>query len=301
MAKEDKNISISSINSYLEKSDLIRGSSTVRNSWLGLNARRMIVPADVISWITTHDLSREGQKYHSRYVLKIPLSGVNITCLDGHFLELRPGSALLILPYQVHANLPHSESCQPPEFLLVTFSLPQLEAQQNIAALKNRIIPFKESWFARVLKIIRAYQRPDEISEAEAVFTLAGVLTEMAGCLSETEKQEENPALFAEICDHVRKNFRDDLDVNTLAEHFSLSSTTLRRLFNKNFGGKVTPSHFIESIRIQHAVTQLLYTADPIAKIAAECGYLDQFGFSRAFRRITGISPRKYREQHKSS
>lgn len=299
MAKKDKNISISSINTALRKAGIIRGAGSVRDFTHGMNPRRIIIPADVISWITTHDLSREGQKFHSRYVLKIPLSGINISCVDGHFFELHPGKALLIFPYQIHANSPLKDNVSPPEFLLVTFSIPQTGGQQLVAPLKNHLITLDTNWTDRLVGIIKAYQHPDPAAEARAVFDLAGLLSEMVESLPEKAAVEIKDERFAQICDYIKKNFQNDLNVNILAQRFSLSATTIRRLFRKNFNKDITPAHFIESIRIQHAIMSLLYTKENIAVIAGNCGYRDQFGFSRAFRRITGFSPRKYRLRYR--
>jgi AraC-like DNA-binding protein len=215
--------------------------------------------------------------------------------------ELTPGNALLIFPYQLHSNPPIRQNDRSTEFLLVTFCVPHLEGQQYLAPLKNTIIPLKENWFKRILQITRSYQNPDEVSEAEAVFNLAGVLAEMAETFPKQEKTEENMEIFTRICDYIKDNFHNGLNVNILAEHFSLSQTTVRRLFSKNFGKNVTPAHFIENVRMQNAIMRLLYSDDSIAEIAEKCGYSNQFGFSRVFRRATGASPREYRTLHKKS
>ena len=298
MANKSKYISKTSMNDLLEEQKISRGPELLHSFTYGMNAHSSIVPTEVVSWVTTHDLAREGRKCHSRFVLKIPLNGENISCLDGQFFHLTPGNALLIFPYQIHANSPIPADIAPTEFFLVTFNIPNIAGQQFLLPLKNRVISLQEKWPKLLLQVISAYQHPEKVSSAEAVFSLSIVLEEMVYAVSDAEQQTVPQNRLAEICNYIKNNCNSNLDVNTLAEHFSLSPSTLRRLFSQGFSAKITPAHFIENVRIQHAIMELLYSGKTIGEIAISCGYRDAFGFSRAFRRITGISPREYRKEY---
>jgi len=59
----------------------------------------------------------------------------------------------------------------------------------------------------------------------------------------------------------------------------------------------VTYSDLITELRYEHAA-RLLRESDATAlDIALEVGYEDPSHFSRAFKRIAGVSPREYRHQ----
>lgn len=63
----------------------------------------------------------------------------------------------------------------------------------------------------------------------------------------------------------------------------------------KKITGK-TPVEFLTHIRIEHAqfLVETYGTTMPLSQIAEKCGYVDYVYFSRKFKQIVGISPRKF-------
>jgi len=68
----------------------------------------------------------------------------------------------------------------------------------------------------------------------------------------------------------------------------------LAKVFRAHEG--VTPSEFVRVQRVEWARRQLLRSVDSLAAIALEAGFADQSHFTRCFRRVTGISPGRYRK-----
>lgn len=297
MAERSKNISNKSMNALLRHYGVLRGKQHVRNILRGMNADASFLPCDVVSWITTHDLTREGRKFHARYVLKIPLEGENVSCIDGRLFRLKKGCALLIFPYQIHSNPPvPDERKKAGEILIITFSLAHAGGQR-LAGLRNRVIPIIPAWKERLCRIIGAYQGNGTVSSAEAVYALAGILSEMAAAYPETDRVEIQPGDVEKICAYITEHYREPLNVKTIADHFSVSPSTIQRQFRQALGPGVTPARFLENIRLRHAVELLLHSRKTAAEIADECGFRDPFGFSRAFRRLTGMPPRSFRQR----
>jgi len=69
----------------------------------------------------------------------------------------------------------------------------------------------------------------------------------------------------------------------------------LSRIFKEDMG--ISPWDYLHRFRVQKARELLLLTDAPITSIAAEVGYEDVGYFARAFRAISGVSPRNYRRQ----
>lgn len=65
----------------------------------------------------------------------------------------------------------------------------------------------------------------------------------------------------------------------------------------KEVTGK-TPIAFLTDIRINHArfLTEAFGSSIPLTQIAEMCGYNDYVYFSKKFKEITGLSPKKYRD-----
>ncbi|MBQ2262326.1 MAG: helix-turn-helix domain-containing protein [Loktanella sp.] len=67
------------------------------------------------------------------------------------------------------------------------------------------------------------------------------------------------------------------------------------RSMRKFFG--LTPSDYINRIRMQHAARALTTDADPISQIAADCGIPNMSHFHKLFRAAYGDTPLQYRQK----
>ena len=85
--------------------------------------------------------------------------------------------------------------------------------------------------------------------------------------------------------------------VSELAALVGVSPSHLGALFRRATGGGVLAHH--SALRMARARQLLDGTSMPIAEIAADVGYADPLYFSRHFKRLHGVAPTQYREQHK--
>ncbi len=72
-----------------------------------------------------------------------------------------------------------------------------------------------------------------------------------------------------------------------------LSQASIRRLFKKQTGK--SPSEFAKELKMIAAARLLLTTSCPIATLSTELGFEDPNYFSRAFKKVFGVSPKHYR------
>jgi AraC-like DNA-binding protein len=79
-----------------------------------------------------------------------------------------------------------------------------------------------------------------------------------------------------------------------LAREAGSSRTVLAERFNALLGKP--PIEYVTNWRIQLAAEKLRDGPDNIAKIAADVGYESEAAFNRAFKRITGITPGRWRD-----
>ncbi|MGV2794552.1 helix-turn-helix domain-containing protein, partial [Clostridium perfringens] len=54
----------------------------------------------------------------------------------------------------------------------------------------------------------------------------------------------------------------------------------------------------LNRIRLEKAKERLLTTDDAISDISESVGYSDQSYFTKVFKKMTGVSPSRYRRQH---
>ena len=97
------------------------------------------------------------------------------------------------------------------------------------------------------------------------------------------------PAMTRMIRDNPQR-----LPIEELAAACRLSPSRFMRLFREQMG--VTAHQFLEKVRITEAGRLLRTTSQPIAAVAAACGFYDHSGFVKRFRQHTGLAPLAYRK-----
>lgn len=99
------------------------------------------------------------------------------------------------------------------------------------------------------------------------------------------------------IVGEITNNFHDsNLNLCELLNKSGYAEDYIRSSF-KSFTGK-TPTEFLTNVRIQHAcyLIDIYKNSLSLLEIADKCGYTDYSYFSRRFKQVMGVSPRKYME-----
>ena len=92
---------------------------------------------------------------------------------------------------------------------------------------------------------------------------------------------------------YILKHYHEPLSVRELAYRAGYTEARFILLFCRYFG--MAPKGYITYLRLNKARTLLRTTALSVCRIAHECGYDDEFYFSRLFRKHCGVSPVAYR------
>lgn len=126
---------------------------------------------------------------------------------------------------------------------------------------------------------------------------LAFVLAQRA-LQPERHGAELHPAVAA-MWARLRRRWADGVlspvPVEELARAADCSTEHLVRVVKRELG--VPPARALRLLRLDHAVQQLERSEEPIARIAANCGFDDPYHFSRSFRQVYGCSPRAMRQR----
>ncbi|KQV33182.1 MULTISPECIES: AraC family transcriptional regulator [unclassified Rhizobium] len=100
------------------------------------------------------------------------------------------------------------------------------------------------------------------------------------------------PALRRRLVDYIEANLAQPIRLRDLAAIADLSEFHLQRMFQQTCG--VSPYDFILNRRIDRA-RRMLAGNEPIAQIAAACGFSSQSHLTRLFKVATGTTPFDYR------
>ncbi|WP_229459430.1 AraC family transcriptional regulator [Massilia cavernae] len=107
---------------------------------------------------------------------------------------------------------------------------------------------------------------------------------------------DQNPVYgqIANIADHIRAHYADNVSMEELARRAGLSLARVERLFQKVF--HYSPRQLLLQTRLSAAMAMIESGSQAsIADIAYACGYTDHSAFSRQFKAHTGMSPVQYR------
>jgi len=90
-----------------------------------------------------------------------------------------------------------------------------------------------------------------------------------------------------------RNNLRGMPEMATLGQHLGMSVSTLRRACQRLF--KMSPAKAFMNYKINCIRQEMTNHPDKSVKqLSREMGFADQFHFSRCFKQIQGVSPKKY-------
>lgn len=101
------------------------------------------------------------------------------------------------------------------------------------------------------------------------------------------------PAWLGEARDRIHASFAEPLGLSGLAASAGVDATHLARAFRRWFGCSV--GEYVRRLRLEHAAGRLAASDEPLAEVAAACGFYDQSHLTNLFRRHTGFTPAEYR------
>ncbi len=109
-------------------------------------------------------------------------------------------------------------------------------------------------------------------------------------------QSRKNMDRVAEIIRIVNENYNRELTLASLAEQLHLSVPYLSRFFDKHLGA--TFLQYLNSVRLSHAVNDLISTDASIEQIAADNGFSSAHSFVQIFKKNYDCLPSIYRRNH---
>lgn len=155
-----------------------------------------------------------------------------------------------------------------------------------------------EFYFSCIRKIYDFSGKIKDSTEMSVITEKYASLREMAADLirqAEEESENEIPnKVIAEIVNDVKADLARKSSLAAYAEKYAYNASWLSQLFKKYMG--VTFAGYVVNLRIETAKKYILAGELSFSQIAASVGYDDYFHFSKIFKKYTGYSPKKFRE-----
>ncbi|NCI48197.1 AraC family transcriptional regulator [Sediminibacterium soli] len=290
------------------------------NIWYGVGRQRIEIPKTILkSRVHGNALLKHlhicsigyypKAKDHYTYRKKGLPENFLFYCVDGHGwyqigrqrYEVGPNEYFILPQHTEHAY--GSDPDRPWSIYWIHFggdSLPQLN---QVQAVQKHFKPFYIrnngdilALFSKIYKTLELGYSIDNLlftnmclSQFLTLFVYNSRHYESAG----TDKLDCVDSAILYMQEHISEN----LCLNELSKQYNYSVSRFSNLFKQKTG--YAPIDYFVQMKMQKACQHLDFSTRPVKDIAFSMGFDDPYYFSKRFRTVIGMSPKKYRSMNK--
>lgn len=219
--------------------------------------------------------------------------------LAGGFSEKGPAGKLFCSaravffrpPQVVHENRVSGEGAR---CFYVELSPGWVSRIAEYGSLPDQLMSFESGTLQKLANCV--YAEWQDMDEA-APLAIEGLACQMAAqvCrVARLEREPRPPLWLARVNEILRCRFQSPIRLADLAREVGIHPVHLAREFRRYYG--VTVGEFRRKCRIDFACDRLVRSNLAIIEIALESGFAQQPHFTSVFKRITGLTPCRYRK-----
>ena len=221
---------------------------------------------------------------HHCFELIIVTSGEMSVTVGGREYELKPGTAVMIFPNQIHSIRTKTRS----EHIIAIFSptLVSFYSSRTSGKLPDDPVFTPDEFYVR-----RLSSGSGGILEMKG--TLYSLCAEFDKGRTYIDSDGSSDSLLAGIFAFIDKNYDSDCSLEVLSKNVGYGYTYLSSFFRKAVG--MSYHDYVTDIRISKVCHLLENSDEGILQIANECGFGSLRSLNRNFREKLGVTPTEYR------
>ncbi len=127
----------------------------------------------------------------------------------------------------------------------------------------------------------------------ELTFWMSKIMTRFTDCVFNLTDVKHVDVIYKSIA-YIKRNLMNKISLEDVANHVYLSSSYFSKIFKKEM--KQSFNSYLNQARIETSKRLLTDDSLSLVEISNLVGYEDQSYFTKVFKKITGVSPGKYRE-----
>lgn len=211
-------------------------------------------------------------------------------------LECEPSSVKFQPPGEEHSDVYGDETVRS---FIIELQSEWLTRMGASALLGTSPLVHKSSSLAWLMTRLRAEFQSEE---DESPLLIEGLVLELIAetCRSRRMLSEGKPPLWLrQAKEFIDEQFSHPLTLSLIAKfvgvHPVYLASSFRRYYHQSIG------EYMRRRRVEFACHRIHTSDDPLAEVALAAGFANQSHFTQTFKRITGMSPAKYRAARRPS
>ncbi len=262
------------------------------------NNEKLYLSVPIISYPVKNETFRWGPGVRDNYIIHYIRRGKGYFECNGKKYTLTEGQSFLIVPGQLVYYYP--DETDPWEYAWVDFSGIEAKKLLGFCSLspENPIAEKKVTKLDEIFKnASRLFSNQTEADICRNVGLFRMVFAAYIENYPVINVKTADELLITRAAEYIENNYRHpDLNINEISEALGINRVTLHRKFTEELD--ISPGNYIIRLRLKKACALLKGSDYSIKSIAYSTGFSDQFYFTKAFKKQTGMTPTQYRKSH---
>ncbi|RFU94005.1 AraC family transcriptional regulator [Sphaerochaeta halotolerans] len=255
-------------------------------------------------------MNMEFQHFHDFYELFFLVDDHASHIIEGEYFSLQRYDMVLLKPSLLHMTLyPRGE--KPKARLIVAFRISptlspmerQVKRLLSIFDEEPPIFRFSGSLLNRILQLFNTIYKLGTERQPGYDLMIHGKFLELLWVIQTNRKinlftkaeiTDSITQKIYEVTSYLHTHYAEELSLQEVADHFSVSSFYLSHQFKRVTGLNFVS--FLQQIRVRNAQQLLLYSKMKVKEICLACGFTSFSQFNRVFSKFCGVTPSLFRK-----
>lgn len=246
-----------------------------------------------------------GPTARNHYLFHYVISGAGTLTADDeegneHSFTVHTGQGFLIYPSQTTTYFANKQ--HPWEYVWIEFDGIRATEIINQAGLSVQSPIYKSSdrtlthaMMETMLELARETERTSFYKMSQLYLFADYLIRSSASAKNRNVQGSMSDYYLQTAFQFIEHNFMNPITVESIAQHCNIHRNQLLKVFKEAIGKG--PQEYLITYRMSKATQLLLTTKLSINEVGNAVGYPNQLHFSRAFKKVYGLSPRQYQER----
>jgi len=141
--------------------------------------------------------------------------------------------------------------------------------------------------------LVKPFKALDVTTAVQMVFLPKEMKIQADAAVEDLFDESDVPYRIKKVLQYIDAHVREKIEIDTLAQLSGWHKQYFIRVFQR--ATKLTPYQYILNQKVEKAAVMITTTESTFSNIAFEYGFLSYGNFNRAFKKVKGVTPERYR------